>query len=161
MRSIRRIRQLFWSAIFFLSIMAMTFLFMPVVVKAGEYNQMVVVLLGMIFWISAIIGYLMITVAEHERKWFINHRLDGNLKMNCRSGVTTFFANIPATVFDVMMIASFLVLIVIGFTELKNEYVSYVLLFFLVLSLNMHCLFNGRIYKLINLTLVRREKSYE
>lgn len=74
MRSIRRIKQLFWSAIFFLSIMAMTFLFMPVVVKAGEHNRMVVVLLGMIFWISAIIGYLMITVAEHERKWFINHR---------------------------------------------------------------------------------------
>lgn len=161
MRSIRRIKQLFWSAILFLSIMSATILFMPMIVKAGEQNRMVVVLLGMIFWISSITGYLMVAVADHERKWFINHRVDGNLKMNCRSGISTFFANIPATIFDVMMIASFLLFIIISFTEQKNEYISYVLLFFLVLSLNMHCLFNGRIYKLINLTLVRRERNYE
>lgn len=61
-----------------------------IVVKVSEQNRMMVVLLGAIFWISAITGYLMIAVAENERKWLINHRLDGNLKMGCRPGSITF-----------------------------------------------------------------------
>ena len=119
------------------------------------------VLIGLVFWISAIAGYVMIAMANSERKWFINRKVDGNVKMNCRPGIAEFFSNVPATVADVTMIMSFLLFVIIGFTEWKYEYISYILLFLLVFSLHMHCMFNGRIYKATKYKRTRRESSYE
>ena len=161
MRSIQKIEQLFWFAIVFQFLMSLSFLFMPMAVQMGQQNRKMTVLIGLVFWLSAIVGYVMVAMANSERKWFIKRKVDGNVKMNCRSGITEFFTNVPATVADVAMIMSFLMFVIIGFTKWRYEYISYVLLFLLVFSLHMHCMFNGRIYKATKYKRTRRESSYE
>lgn len=161
MRSIQKIRRLFWFAVVFIFLMSASILLMPIAVKMGEQDRKMTVLIGIVFWLSAIAGYVLIAMANAERKWFIIRKIDGNVKMNCRSGIAEFFTNVPATVADVTMIMSFLMFVIIGFTKWRYEYISFVLLFLLVFSLHMHCMFNGRIYKVTKYKRTRRESSYE
>ena len=161
MRSILKIRRLFWFAVVFIFLMSASILLMPIAVQMGEQDRKMTALIGIVFWLSAITGYTLIAMANAERKWFIIRKIDGNVKMNCHPGIATFFTNVPATVFDVTMILSFLMLIIINFTDWRYEYVTYVLLFLMVQTLNMHCLFNGRIYKATKYKRTRRENSYE
>jgi hypothetical protein len=132
MRSIQKIRRLFWFAVVFIFLMSASILLMPIAVQMGEQDRKMTALIGIVFWLSAITGYTLIAMANTERKWFIIRKVDGDVKMNCHPGIATFFTNVPATVFDVTMILSFLMLIIINFTDWRNEYVTYVLLFLMV-----------------------------
>ena len=161
MNSIQRIKRLFWLAVMFQFLMSVSILLMPMAVQMGQQDRKMTVWIGLVFWISAIAGYLLIAMANSERKWFINRKVDGNVKMNRRPGFAEFFTNSPATVADVTMILSFLMFVIVGFTEWKYEYISYILLFLLVFSLHMHCMFNGRIYKATKFKRARRVSSYE
>lgn len=161
MRSINRIKLLFRFAVVFLFLMSGSVLIMPMATKIAEEERSVLILTGLIFWISLIAGYSLLFVANKERKYFIRRKLDGDVSMGCRPGIITFFDNIPATIADVAMIASFVLFVGVNFTELKYGYISYVLLFILGFSLNMHCLFNGRIYKATKFKRTRRDRSYE
>ncbi len=161
MRSINRIKQLFWFSAVFLFLMSGSILIMPMATKVGEEDRSILLLSGLVFWISCITGYTLLFMANKERKYFIRRKLNGDPSMDCKPGIITFFDNVPATIADVAMIASFLLFVGVYFTELKYEYISYVLLFILVFSLNMHCLFNGRIYKATKYKRTRRDRSYE
>ena len=160
MRRLQKIKRLFYCSLILQFIMSFSILLMPIAVNTKHQNTLLTILVGLIFWLSAITGYLLLILANSERKWFINHNVDGNVKMNCYPGIITFFTNVPATVADVTMIVSFLIFLIIGFTKLRYEYISYFLLFLLVFSLHMHCMFNGRIYKITKIKHTRR-KTYE
>lgn len=161
MKNVRKIKRLFWLAVSFLFLMSGTILFMPMVSKTGENNRQVLLLIGTVFWISAIVGYTMLMLANSERKWFLKNKVGIDNKMNCLPGIITFFTNVPATIADVVAILSFVLMVIINFTDRRYDYISYVLLFLLVLSLNMHCLFNGRIYKTTKFKRTRRVSGYE
>ncbi|MBQ8000270.1 MAG: hypothetical protein IJ298_03525 [Ruminococcus sp.] len=161
MRFAKRLERLYWLSVVSLTIMSATVLVMPFANSASIENNFFTAVVGLLFWLSGIAGYTSIIMANKERKWFITNQLGGDISMGCRSGITTFFANIPAMIADVAMMTSFLLFVVINFTEYKDLYLSYVLLFLFLLSLNMHCLFNGRIYKSIQIRNKRRVNSHE
>lgn len=161
MKNVRKIKRLFWLAVSSLFLMSGTILFMPIASKAGENNRQVLLLIGTVFWISAIAGYTMLLLANSERKWFLKNKVGIDNKMNCLPGIITFFTNVPATIADVVAILSFVLMVIINFTDRRYDYISYVLLFLLALSLNMHCLFNGRIYKTTKFKRTRRVSGYE
>lgn len=71
---------------------------MPSAVEYQEQSGIYLVIVGSVFWISAIIGYLFVILANIKRREFITDKYDGNLSMNCRIGIITFFDNVPATV---------------------------------------------------------------
>jgi len=127
--------------------MSFSILIMPATVRMAEKDGVINILMGCVFWISAIAGYTLLAVANAERRKFIKHKADVDVKMGCSPGIISFFTNVPATVADVTMIASCLMFDIISTTSQRDEYISYVLLFLLVFSLHLHCLFNGRIYK--------------
>lgn len=161
MRSVRKIKHLFWFSAFFQFLMSVSILFMPAAVQIGQQDRKMTVLIGLVFWISTITAYVLLGIANSERKWFLNRKVGIDVKMNCRPGIAEFFTNVPATVADVAMILSFLLFVIVGFTNWKYEYISYILLFLFVFSLQMHCMFNGRIYKVTKFKRARRESSYE
>lgn len=158
MNSVYKIKKLYWFAVAFLFLMSASILIMPMAVRMAEEDGIMDVLIGCVFWISAIAGYTLLAIANSERRWFIKYKTDGDIKMGCFPGIISFFTNVPATVADVTMIASCLLFAIISSTSHGNDYVSYVLLFLLVFSLHMHCLFNGRIYKSTKFKRTRREK---
>lgn len=161
MKSIQKIKTFFGFAVVFQFLMSASILVMPTAVQLGQQDRKMTILIGLAFWLSAITGYVLVGVANSERKWFIDYKVDGNVKMDCRSGIAEFFTNVPATIADVTMIMSFIMFVIINFTKWRYEYIAYVLLFLLIFSLNMHCMFNGRIYKTTKYKRTRRESSYE
>lgn len=133
MRFAKRLERLYWLSVVSLTIMSATVLVMPFANSASIENNFFTAVVGLLFWLSGIAGYASIIMANKERKWFIANQLGGDISMGCRSGITTFFANIPATISDVAMMTSFLLFVVINFTEYKDSYLSYILLFLFLL----------------------------
>lgn len=154
---VSRIKKMFWIAVAFFLLMSASILIMPMASEMGARERYMLILSGCEFWVSFVIGYILIFMANKERKYFIRRKLKGDVSMGCRAGIITFFDNVPATIADIAMISSFLLFFGINFTELRYKYISYVLLFILVFSLNMHCLFNGRIYKITKYKPTRRD----
>lgn len=161
MKSLVKIRRCFWSSVVLLLLMSASILFMPLVSDVGETNGGAFVITGVAFWGFAIAGYAMLIVANIECKRFLKNREKLSDKIKQRPGIAVFFANIPAVIADVTAIVSLLVFMIINFTEQKYGYISYLLLFILIFSLNMHCLFNGRIYKTTKIKRTRRVNSDE
>lgn len=161
MRSVCKIKKLFWSAVASLFIMSASFLLMPVAVNTTRHNQISVILVGMMFWIFALGGYVLLILANHERKQFaVKHKEELN-EQNRRPGIIMFFSNIPAVVADTAIVCAVILLIIAQFTKLKNTYFIYVMLFVLNFSLHMHCLFNGKIYLITKIKGKRGEKAYD
>lgn len=161
MRRVKKIKRLFWLAVAFIAVASGTFLLMPLVTDATQNRRMLAMAIGIAFWLSSIAGYALLIAANIERRWFISHRADGNLKMNCLPGVISFFQNILGTVFDVIMFMSLVMLLIIAFTKWRYDYISYILLSLFYLSLNLHSMFNGRIYKSTKFRRTRRDCSYD
>lgn len=161
MEKVKKIKRLFWLAIIFIILASSAFLFMPLTIASNENTRITTVAIGSAFWSLSVIGYALLISADIQRKWLIKNRGNGNAKMDCLPGLVTFFSNIPATVFDVIMFTSLIALIIIAFTKWRYDYISYILLFLFYLSLNLHSIFNGRIYKSTKFKRVRRECNYE
>ena len=161
MRRVKKIKRLFWLAIAFIAVASGTFLLMPLVTEATQNRRMLTMAIGIAFWLSSIAGYALLIAANIERRWFINHKVDGDVKMNCLPGIISFFQDIPGTVFDVIMFMSLVMLLIIAFTKWRYDYISYILLSLFYLSLNLHSMFNGRIYKSTKFRRTRRDCSYD
>ena len=69
-----------------------------------------------------------------------------------------FFSNTYAAVADAILIAVIVVLIVITILGRMTGVFPYIVLAILVFSINMHCLFNGNIYKTIRTNDTRERK---
>ena len=162
MRVIRRIKRLFWLSVLCFTVMSVTFLIMPVASSITTSSErQFPFLVGTIFWISAVTGYVLVVTANSKRRWFLIHRTDAKVNMNCHCGFLTFFSNTIATVFDSILITSIVVAVITVFTDWKNTFLPYILLFLITLSLNLHSMFNGRIYKVTKYKRVRRGTDNE
>lgn len=146
---VKAIKTLFWTSVVFLLLNSATFLFMPI---AAEFTgsgsiQWGSAIVGIVFWVSIVLGYAFLITANRYRRDFVRDRLDGDLTMGCRIGIITFFSTIPGTIADTLIIAALIAFLVTYLSGNINGYYSYVLLAILSFSLNMHGIFNGRIYK--------------
>ena len=142
MSVIKTLEKLYWSSVGCFFMMSAMILIMPVI----ESNEKAIIPVGLAFWFFAISGYILLIVANVEFK-----RISGNLRKNKRSlpGIISFFSNKIAMIADIAVIISIVAFVIICITELRFKYIAFVVLFLLIFSLHMHCLFNGRIYKLI------------
>lgn len=142
MSVIKTLEKLYWSSVGCFFMMSAMILIMPVI----ESNEKAIIPIGLAFWFFAISGYILLIVANVEFK-----RISGNLRKNKRSlpGIISFFSNKIAMIADIAVIISIVAFVIICITELRFKYIAFVTLFLLIFSLHMHCLFNGRIYKLI------------
>lgn len=162
MQTILRIKQLVWISVICLLITSASILFMPLAnIKATQTNNISLIVVGGLFWVSLVVGYVLLVRANVLRRWFIQNRTNFETRMNSRIGILTFFSNVPATIADTVLITSLVVITVIFFTALKDKYIVYILLSLLTFSLNMHGVFNGRIYKSTKFKRIRREESHD
>ena len=159
----KRIRCLFWIAVGLFAIHASSYLLMPVATEFAESRNSNTPLfaIGCIFWSSIVLGYLLIALANTERKNFIRKRLNGDLSMQCHIGAVTFFSNLPATIVDAALFASVVAFAIIYCAGFINRYITYVALAIVSFSLNTHGLFNGRIYKITKYKRLRRVENHE
>ena len=145
---VKEIRWLFWTAVGCFAAHAISYPLMRMLV-------------GCIFWLPLLLGYILVILANLERKTFIRSRLDGDISMQCHMGVVTFFSNTPAVIADATLLAGSIALVIIYFCDVANQYITYVMLAIVSFSLNMHGLFNGRIYKTTKYKRTRRVENHE
>ena len=165
MRRIDKLIKYFCVSAAAMFIMSATVLVMPFAVDVGNQNRFAVVAIGLVFWVSAITGYVCIIAANNVRKKIMSLMSGSYSSLKGRPGIVTFFSNVYATVADTVMILSFITFILINLTETKDTYIAYIFLFLLIFSIHMHSLFNGKIFKVIkfsrNIKNIRREKKHE
>lgn len=158
----KSIRQFLLLFVLFLAIHAATFLFMPFAAKTmvETTSKKALIIVGLVFWVSEILGYLLLFLADSYRRAFVKRRLDGDYSMGCRMGIISFFKTIPGAIADGLFAISFLGIIVVALKGNINGFFTYVLLALLSFSFNMHGVFNGRIYKVATYKRkVRRDKK--
>lgn len=155
--------MLFWMAVGCFAVHAVSYLLMPASMRAfrnGESKE-ALLLVGGTFWFPLLLGYILIFFANLERKAFIRARLDGDISMQRRMGIVTFFSNIPAVIADTALLAGCTALIIIYFCGAESRYITYIILEIISFSLNMHGLFNGRIYRITKYKRTRGVVNHE
>lgn len=129
--------------------MSFTIMLMPLASESAiATNDLSVLLVGASFWVLTILGYGILGVANHKRKRFWIKRFGRDIQKNYRPGFLCFSANKIAEVFDIMMVIFLITSLVVAFTPWKNTFFFIALLSLLVWTVNMHSLFNGRIYRI-------------
>ncbi len=159
MRSIQTIRNQFWLSVGLLTGMSATFLLMPwasaLADRSGEWSIRVA---GLLFWLFAITGYGTVMKANKNRLKFLNKKFGRDIQKNFRPGILCVFSNRYAKIADVMLAIFAAVFVVSLFTQLKNTYYIIAILSLFVWAANMHCLFNGRIYRITKYNYKERRK---
>lgn len=91
---VKEIRWLFWIAVGCFAAHAISYLLMPAAMRTFENNgsKGSRMLVGCIFWLPLLLGYILVILANLERKTFIRSRRDGDISMQCHMGVITFFS---------------------------------------------------------------------
>ena len=156
MSEIHKAKILFWSSFACEAVVSATFLWMPFV---GE-TRIGQIITGIVFWLFLICGYVCIGLANHFR---IKYNLKTHrrwLHAKQKIDLFEFFSNIPAAIFDALLIAALLIAVVAAFTRLKETYLPYPLLSLILLSMNAHCMFNGRVYIFTNFKPIKGDENH-
>lgn len=142
----RRNRFFLLSAISFL-LMSSTTLIMPF----ADANANSLRITGAAFWLFLIAGLLFNLLSDRAQKAYQKELPEKAEKMDGRVGFFSFFSNVPASICDAVLLAGVLAAVCMGLFRpaLMTTYAAFVLLFFITLSLCMHCLFNGKKYRLV------------
>lgn len=154
---VRRNRFFLLSAISFL-LMSSTILVMPF----ADANENSLRITGAAFWLFLIAGFLFNFLSDRAQKAYQKELPEKAPKMDGRVGLLSFFTNTPASICDAVLLAGVLAAVSMGLFRpaLMTAYAAYVLLFFITLSLCMHCLFNGKKYRLVQKSNVRCRRNY-
>ena len=159
MSAIKTIRKQFWLSVGLLTAMSASFLLMPwasgIANDTGDWSVRIV---GVIFWALAITGYGTVIMANVNRKNFLNKKFGRDIQLNFRPGAFCVFSNKLAEMADIMLVIFAIAFVVALFTQLKNTYYIIVILSVLIWAINMHCLFNGRIYRITKYDYKERRK---
>lgn len=156
MSEIHKAKILFWSSFACEAVVSATFLWMPFV---GE-NQIGQMFTGILFWLFLICGYVCIGLANHFRKEYNLKTQKRQLPAKQKIGALAFFSNVPASIFDAMLAAALLFAVITAFTKLKETYLPYPLLSVILLSMNAHCMFNGRVYIFTNFKPIKGDENH-
>lgn len=126
-----------------LTIFSISFLLMPISnVVTPEQSNVLHIVTGLIFWISALTGYFFLMFAN-----LLNKRL---AKKEKRHKKIHIFSNLPTTIADLIFIIGFFIFIFLNFTDLKEHYIVYINIFFIIEAFNIHLLCCRDIYRNIN-----------
>lgn len=142
MRQIQRIKSRFYASVVCFCVFACTFLLMdPFTELVGTARNVSVFLLGAVFWLSLVLGLLLaIAAARASRDYLERAGFDTQRR---RLGLLRFFSNKAAAVADVLLAVSVAAAVVMAIHAPQNQYLYFVELFLLALSVSMHCLLNG------------------
>lgn len=155
----KKLKRYFHGSIVMLTIFPMTFLIMPISnMLDGIPQRILFALVGSMFWLSFISGYVLLFLVKHKSKkvdgFGDKKELDQNKKWYRRFHL---FTNVPTVAADTAFIAALIVLLILSHRGNTAGYVIYVDIFILVFSLNIHLLFGGNLYKSILQEKIKRE----
>jgi len=149
MKDLRTIRRQFWTAAGLLTCMAATFCLMPYAssrfIVSGGWSLRIV---GALFWLFTISGYTFVVLANRSRKQYIRSHFRRDIQRKYRPGLLCVWSNPLAIAADIALVVFLAAFTVSQFTSIKNSLLAMALLAGTVWAVHMHCLFNGKIYRI-------------
>lgn len=114
----------------------------------GDYNGSAVnvvlaVLTGALFWAGLISGGVLMVLLNRRRKRNEKKQPCGFKEKICRIGAFSFFKNRLAMVADIAMLVLFELILVTVFIPVISQDIILIFMVLFVLSVYMHCVFNG------------------
>ena len=147
-----RKKWMFYSYVAFLSILSVAFFLMPFGIQKADESMTLTYTAGVMFWVGllgTVIAAICITRAKNRSRENFNPQ-------HQRFGMMHFFRNVPATVFDVLMLIGILGF-VIARVWFEMTVWPFVCLSLSVFCFGMHCMLNGSNYAYITFK-TRRSK---
>lgn len=141
------IKKYFWSSVILLTLMSLTFIAMPAADYVDEEKvKIFLAAIGAIFWVTLVGGYVLWFMAYRLNKTIIQEKIRLNL-----------FSNRIVSIADGMFIGGAAVLFLAAATKKMEGFLPYIILTILTLSVNLHCMFNGNIYRTITKKTRRKD----
>lgn len=106
--------------------------------QKNGFTKVLGYLLPSVFWAGLVIGVIMQVV--------ISVKLKG--KANNRVGIISFFKNKYALIFDILMIISFIVTLILMILKINN-FAAFLAISLMIFSFELHCVFNGKYFNYI------------
>lgn len=147
----KRLKIYFICSAVMLTLFSVTFLLMPVSnMLEGVRQRIMLCVTGGLFWISFITGYTFLFLAKSVYKRLEREFAQNSAKQNEKwYEKLRFYSNVPTAVADTAFIAALIVMAILNCLGNGAGYAAYVDLFILILSLNVHLLSGGEIYKAV------------
>lgn len=146
MKNEKRIKIFFWISFTLFTIFSMTFLLMPFAQNQSENRRMMLVIIGMIFWMSLAGGIVNLIMIKYMNR---KANKEENIQNTNIRNPFKLFRNMPQTIANSLFIGGLIVIIILIVTNRINEYIAYINISILVFSFAMHFLFEDTLYKRI------------
>ncbi len=133
----------------------------PLVSLEGSGPQRVgAYIMAAVFWLCVILELWMTRLCSSERRWLELRKVRSRSLSQVNPGVVSFLKTREGMIADIVMFASLIAVIVIAWTQVRNQWLILSCVSVLYLSFNLHCLLNGKNYRYIKL-LSNYKKEHE
>lgn len=156
-----QINLYFLISILLAAISAVLILCIPLVSLEGTGIQKIgAYIIAAAFWLCVILELWMTRLCSSERKWLERRKVRSRSLSQANHGVISFLKTREGMISDIVMFVSLIAVIVIAWTQAKNQWLILSCVSVLYFSFNMHCLLNGKNYRYIKL-LRNYKKEHE
>lgn len=127
-------------------------------VEGTEGQRMFAYVIAFLFWTSIFAEIIFLCMANSQRKR-LSRKLYRNKEISqSLLGIFSFLKNKEAMVVDIMLFLSVILLGIIIWTNVKTGWIIIGVVSVLVLSFNLHCIFNGKNYRYLK-ELINNKKE--
>lgn len=150
MRRIAYIKFRLYVSVVSLRITSLCFILIPFTAIIDSDKKLICnIMISLVFWRSLLLSCTMLVLANNKlrsiNKYVTVRRFLGKSKI----GIISFCSTDMGKIFDAILILSLIAFLInIIILEDLNEIITYFIISILVFSLSMHCVFNGKIYKI-------------
>lgn len=113
---------------------------------------------GMCFWMLAVAGYGAVYMANQSRRRFLRKKFHRDIQKNLPCGLFGIAVNPMAKIMDGILLADTLLLGIQMLIPYSNSVILIALLTVWLWAMNMHCLFNGKIYRMTKYDMKERKR---
>lgn len=157
-----QIKRYFSVAVFFAGFSAVLMMLIPLVDILGtERHTLDTYIVAASFWISIVLELWMVHRCSAERKWMERKKCRHRSHTRARAGVLSFHKTRAGTITDhVMLLTAVAVAVVVGIRA-RSQWLIVGCASMLYLSINLHCLLNGKNYRYIQIAFSKFTKEHE
>ncbi len=137
-------------------------LIIPLVGLEGTTAQKVFsFIIAALFWGSIVAEIIMVVLTSKERRYMEKQKYRSRVLGRSRPGALNFFKNRESVIADVILIISIVAIVVLVWKNINNPpWLITGSVAALLLSINLHCIFNGKNYRYLKAYL-QYKKEHE
>lgn len=149
-QDMKQTERLFQCSVVSITLMSVTFLLMPAGNHlTGGFRRVFLFMLGVVFWLSLAAGYGILILIYRNNRERPKQYSEISDKADAPEQKKDLIPNREVMIADLAIIVAVITGITLWIRGKPSQYLIYVVLAVLVEAVNMHFLFNAKIYKMI------------